>query len=60
MQVSVKVFLFLSMVMLTLFTIDHYYNDGNLGILLLLILGSLPAITLCTREERALKHSKVV
>ena len=53
MRVSVKVFLFLSLVTLMMFILDHYYNQGQLGLLRLLVLGGLPAITLCHREEKA-------
>ena len=52
MRVSVTVFLLLSLVTLMMFILDHYYNQGHLGLLLLLVLGGLPAITLCNREER--------
>ena len=52
MQVSVKVFLVLSLVMLMMFILDHYYNQGHLGLLLLLVLGGLPTMTFRDRKGR--------
>ena len=51
MRVSVKVFLVLSLATFLLFVLDQYYYDGHQGFLLLLILGSLPGITLCDPKE---------
>jgi len=52
MQVSIKVFLVLSLATLMMFILDHYYNQGHLELLLLLVLGGLPAITRCNWEGR--------
>ena len=59
MRVSFEVFLVLSFVTLIMFILDHYYNQGHLRLLLLLVLGSLPAITLCNREEKTFQKDKV-
>jgi hypothetical protein len=58
MRFSVKVVLFLSVALLLMVIIDQYYNNGDLGLLLIIVLGSLPALTFCEREEKALPQKR--
>jgi hypothetical protein len=60
MRFSVKIVLFLSVTVLLMVIIDQYYNNGDLGVLLIVVLGSLPALTRCNREEKALPQKKGV
>jgi hypothetical protein len=58
MRVSVNVFFVLSTATFLIFLMDHYYNQGTHGFLLLLVLGSLPGMTLGDREEADLQQPR--
>jgi uncharacterized membrane protein YqjE len=58
MRLSVKVFLLLSIAVLVMFVLNHYYNNGSLGLRLILVLGSLPIITMWGKEKKELSSEK--
>jgi hypothetical protein len=60
MRLSVTAFLFFSVVTLMFFIFDHYDNNGNLGFLLTFVRESLPVLTFCNLEGKALHHKKGV